>query len=228
MSVKISDLNSNISVCTALFSCVQYILCAYNVMYVRSMLFTLRCQLNVPLAYYFWGIWEPYSPPRYFFGPILHAYQFLSEMYTKKLTFISQFHIGVLLQIHCVFSENLTLGECLYIWNMMHILLCSCNKMFHIHKRRLSYFYIFWFLATLCGLLRRLRLLNSWSDSDLPPFIKTPRLFGTLEYVRSMLFMCVQCYLRGFNVIYVRIMLFYVHTVVFMYFQCNLNANKSN
>ena len=144
------------------FMCVQCYVCAFNVVYSEVL-------IKRPLAYYFWGIWGPYSPPRYFFGSILHAYQFLSEMYTKKLTFISQFHIGVLLQIHCVFSETLTLGECLYIWNMMHILLCSCNKMFHIHKRRLSYFYIFWFLATLCGLLRRLRLLNSWSDSDLPP-----------------------------------------------------------
>ena len=141
MAVKISDLNSNIYVRTALFLCLQYNLCAYNVVYVRSV---------------------------------------FSKMYTKKLTFIPQFHIGALLQIHSIFSENLTLGDCLSIWSMMHILSYSFKKMFYIHKRRFLYFYIFWSLAAPCHLLRRLRLLNSWLGSDLPPCIKTPRLFGTL------------------------------------------------
>ena len=139
------------------------------------MLFTLRCQLNVPPCLLFLGNLRTLPPPRCLFGSIPPpTYQFFFKMYTKKLTFIPQFHIGVLLQIHCVFSENLTLGECLYIWSMMHILPYSCNKMFYIYKRRLSYFYIFWFLAVPCRLLRRLRLLNSWSGSSLPHLLRPP------------------------------------------------------
>ena len=119
------------------------------------------------------------------------------------MTFIPQFHIGVLLQILCVFSEHLlTLGECLYIWSIMYVLrsFISINEGFRI-------FYILIFRSP-APLFRPLRLLNSWSSSGLPPFIKTPRLFGTSEYVLSVLFMCVQCYLFAFSVIYVRTMLY--------------------
>ena len=202
MSVKISDLNSNIYVRAALFSCVQYNLCAYNVMYMRSMLFTLRCHLNVPPSLLFLGNLRtlPFLP-RNLCGSIPLAYQFFSNMYTKKLTFIPQYHISVLLQSH------VNLWERLYIWSMMNILPYSCNKMFHIHKQRLSYFYIFWLLAAPCRLLRRLRLLYSRSGSDLPtyylpPFIRHLRVCAlNVIYVRSMLSMCVQCYLCVYNVI---------------------------
>ena len=40
--------------------------------------------------------------------------------------------------------------------------------------------------------------------------------------------MCVQCYLCAYNVIYVCAMLFYVYTVIVIYFQYNLNAYKSS
>ena len=62
--VKISNSNSNIYVRTALFACVQYYLCVYNVSYVRSMLFTLRCQISVPLMNF-------YNSPRYIFKKIV-------------------------------------------------------------------------------------------------------------------------------------------------------------
>ena len=49
-----------------------------------------------------------------------------------------------------------------------------------------------------------------------PPFIRHIRVSAfNVSFVRSMLFMSVQCY-------------FYVRTVIFMYFQCNLNASKSS
>ena len=180
--------------------CVQRYFRACDITYVCTMLcMCVQCCLlwganfNTPLLIIF-GNLRTLPPVLLLIWIHPSAYQFFCKMYTKKLTFITQFHTGILLQIHCVFSENLTLGECLYIWSMMHILPHSFNKMFYFHKQRLSYFYIFWLLAAPCCLLRCLRLLNSWSGSDLPPFTKTPRLFGTLEYVCSMLFMCVQYY----------------------------------
>ena len=59
MSVKISDLSSIFLCVQRYFPCVHYYLCVHNLIYVRPMLFTLRCQINVPPAYYFWEIWTP-------------------------------------------------------------------------------------------------------------------------------------------------------------------------
>ena len=112
-------------------------------------------------------------------------------------------NVGVLLQILCIFSEVLlTLGECLYIWSIMYILSYSRNKMFYIHKRKAFVVLYILFFRSPPPLFWPIHLLNSWLSRDLPQFIKTPRLFGTLEYVRSMLFMCVQCYLCVYNVIF--------------------------
>ena len=111
------------------------------------------------------------------FGSIPLAYQFFSNMYTKKLTFIPQYHISFILQIH------LNLWERLYICSMMHILPYSYVNMFYIHKRRLSYFYIFWLLAAPCRLLRR-STYYILDQAVTYPHTTYPRLFGTLEYVR--------------------------------------------
>ena len=84
-----------------LFICAQSYLCALNVVY--SEVPNKRSGLLI--------IFGKFDPPT-------NAYYFLkfSKFYVKKSTFISQFHIGVLLQILCVFSEHLpTLGECSYI-----------------------------------------------------------------------------------------------------------------
>ena len=111
--VKISDMNFNIYVRTALFACVQYYLCGYSAIYVRSMLFTLSCQINVLLQIIFRKIEDPLLPPPSSYR--LSISTIFQDVCYKKLTFIRQYYIGFLLQIFCVFSEHLTLGEYLYI-----------------------------------------------------------------------------------------------------------------
>ena len=87
--------------------------------------------------------------------------------------------------------------------------------MFYIHKRRLSYFYIFWCLAQTppppshLRLLRPLPLLNSWSGSDRPPIYQDPPFIRHFRvcafnviYMRSTLLMCVQCYLCAYNIVF--------------------------
>ena len=114
---KIFDLNSNIYVRTALFACVQHYLCACNVIYVHSMLIILRCQINVPLLIII-GKFEDQGhsslPP-----PRVINFHNSPRCILKKLTFIRQHHIGVLFQILCILLEQLTLGECLYIWKII-------------------------------------------------------------------------------------------------------------
>lgn len=86
--LKFFSSNSNIYVRTALFACVQYYLCVRNLIYVRSMLFNLRCDNKRPpslYTYYFGDIWTPLPvSPRYFLAPPP-----------------TLFHIGVLLHIFC-------------------------------------------------------------------------------------------------------------------------------
>ena len=80
----------------------------HNLIYVRSMFFTLRCQINVPHpAYYFWEIGAP-SPLLAIYldlQPRLLISKILKVLY-KKITFITQFHIAILLQILCVFQNT--------------------------------------------------------------------------------------------------------------------------
>ena len=98
--VKNSNLNSNIYVRTALFACVQYYLYVFNVIYVRSMLFTLICLINIPLLIIFGKFEDLPPPPRLSFSTILQ------NVYLKNLTFIRQYHIGVLLQNLCYFQNT--------------------------------------------------------------------------------------------------------------------------
>ena len=126
----------------SIFMCAQSYLCAFNVVY-------SEVSNKRPPCLLFLENLSTLPSPRYLFGPPNPLINFQNSLsFIKKLAFIAQFHIGVLLQILCVFSELLpTLGECLYIWSIMYILPYNRNKMFYIHKRRLSYFYIFWFLG---------------------------------------------------------------------------------
>ena len=91
---------------------VQRNLPACSNIYVRTMVFTHMCQTNVPLLIIF-GKFEDLPT---FPSPLPQLINFYnSPRRILRRIFIRQFRIGVLLQILCVFSEHLTLGERLYI-----------------------------------------------------------------------------------------------------------------
>ena len=139
--------------------CVQRYLHAWSTIYVLSMLFMcfnvvysdvpIKRHPPSPCFLFLWNL----RTPLYYLSGTPHSPSFHPPIPPPCLSIIPQFHLGVLLEIFCVFSEHLIMGECLYIWSILHIFLYSCNKMFCIYKQRLSYFCIFGFLAAPCLLL---------------------------------------------------------------------------
>ena len=102
MSAKFSDLCVYSVICmrAVLLMCAQSYLCAFNVVYSEE-------PNKYPCLLLFLGNLSTLPSPRYLFGPPTPLINF---------TFTTQFNIGILLKIICVFSEHLpNLGEYLYI-----------------------------------------------------------------------------------------------------------------
>ena len=132
-----------------LFMCAQSYLCAFNVVYSEVPNKRPPLPAPPPPAYYFLEIWAPslLLAPYLDLQPRLLIPKILQVLYKKIDIYSTISHRCSLANFLRIFRIPPNSRGMPYIWSIMYILSYSRNKMFYIHKRRVSYFYIFLFLG---------------------------------------------------------------------------------